>query len=427
MASSTTPDFSSHFSIANIPFGVASCNKHPSPAAVTRILNKVVFLDVLARKGMFNGVGGFHLAHFEQDTLNSFAALGRPTHRAVRERLQAIIAANQLPDESISPVADVTMHLPVRVQDFVDFSCVMEHIMTGTEIMTGKRIAPPAFDYMPLGYGGRCSSIVVSDTPIRRPLGLSRDKSENASGPTKFGPSGELDYELEVACIIGKPVPVGERVMAREAGDHIFGIVLLNDWSARDLQELEMVPMGPQASKNFGTTISPWIITPDALESFPAQAPLPRHAPLSPHLVESPDAAAYSVQLQAEYLPAAETAKEAAPSQVICKSRLEWTNWSFRQMVAQFAVAGGGLNAGDLLASGTVSGSADGARGCLYELTWGWKRPLKLQDGSERMSLRDGDGIRITAWAGMPGEDAAASGVGFGECTGRILPAPPLV
>ncbi|KAM5356839.1 hypothetical protein ACJ41O_003485 [Fusarium nematophilum] len=250
------------------------------------------------------------------------------------------------------------MHLPVRVQDFVDFSCVMEHIMTGTEIMTGKRIAPPAFDYMPLGYGGRCSSIVVSDTPIRRPLGLSRDKSENASGPTKFGPSGELDYELEVACIIGKPVPVGERVMAREAGDHIFGIVLLNDWS---------VP----TPRRILSSSKPSIFQPRKLQ------------------------------------------------------KKQHRHRSF--MVAQFAVAGGGLNAGDLLASGTVSGSADGARGCLYELTWGWKRPLKLQDGSERMSLRDGDGIRITAWAGMPGEDAAASGVGFGECTGRILPAPPLV
>ncbi|KAJ3548984.1 hypothetical protein NM208_g567 [Fusarium decemcellulare] len=409
MVSSTTPDFSNHFSIANIPFGVASCTKHPNPAPVTRILNNVVFLDVLARRGMFDGIDGLLLSHFEQSTLNPFAALGRQTHRAVRERLQNIITTNQLPDESITPVTDVTMHLPVRIEDFVDFSCVMEHIMSGTEIMTGKRVAPPAFDYIPLG-----------------PLGQFRDKSESASRPVKFGPSCELDYELEVACVIGKPVPVGERVVARVADDHIFGVVLLNDWSARDLQELEMVPMGPQASKNFGTTVSPWIITLDALGPFPAEAPLPRYLPLSPYLVESPEATAYSVQLQAEYIPAVEPTGEETKPQVICKSRLEWMNWSFRQMVAQFAVAGGGLNAGDLLASGTVSGSTDDARGCLYELTWGWKHPLKLQDGSERTSLLDGDGIRITAWAGKPGEDAASSGVGFGECTAIILPATPL-
>lgn len=290
---------------------------------------------------------------------------------------------------------------------------------------------PPAFFHLPIAYAGRASSIVASGTPIQRAIGQFYDKTAPmttaGTPPVVCGPSRQMDYELEFAAIVGKPLAMNQGLNAKDADEYIFGFVILNDWSgkssvlpsivgihvdpllARDIQGFEMRPLGPCNGKNLGTTISPWVVTMEALEPFRVRLP-PREIPVVSYL-EDPEESLYSIDMTVEIISGAQTTP-------VCKSNLSSLYWNIRQMAAHIVSAGSGLRTGDVLATGTVSGTEPGSYGCLLEVTEGGKNPIKLSDGTERHFLNDGDVVRMVAVAG--GDD---SGVGFGDCVGELLPA----
>lgn len=315
-----------------------------------------------------------------------------------------------------------------------DFSCSLEHVKNAGRIIVNDERPPPAFFNFPIAYQGRASSVIVSGTDVERPIGQYRDNSAqtaaNEPKPVVFGPSQAVDYELEFAAIIGKPLPMRQRLNAVDADEHIFGFVILNDWSgnwrvlhtfsetmlmkytpARDIQGFEMTPLGPFNGKNFGTSISPWVVTPDALEAFHTEGQKPA-VDLPKHL-RNPGHQSYAIRMQVDIL-----AGNAAT--VTGTSWLQGLYWTPRQMIAHAVSAGAPLRTGDLLATGTVSGEGADARGCLLELTEGGIKSFKLIDGSERAFLQDGDVVRMTAVAGEE-----QSGVGFGECVGRLVASRP--
>jgi fumarylacetoacetase len=297
------------------------------------------------------------------------------------------------------------MHLPVRVGDFSDFSLSKNHVLNASKAVFGVESLPPGFLHFPVGYAGRSSSIMVSGAPVRRPLGQYRSPDG-----VVFGPSKAMDYELEVACIVGKPSQMGTPVRIDDAMEHAFGFVLLNDWSARDIQGLEMNPLGPFNGKSAATTISPWIVTADALQPF-TSAVQHRENPEAPYLKGSQSNTHYAVDLRVDLQ------EESGPTTTLCNSNLNLMYWTFKDMIAHQTINGCAINSGDILATGTVSGSDEKSLGCLLELTSGGKKTVKLASGSERIYLDDGDIVRVTGWAGTLGSDAC---VGFGECVGKL-------
>ncbi|KAK1594738.1 fumarylacetoacetase [Colletotrichum navitas] len=385
--------FSEHFSIANIPYGIASTPKRPRGVA-TRVEDSVVFLadlDIEASEPLKSALS--------QPTLNDLIAVEKTELQLLRRNIQRLLSDKPTLSKHGVPVNEVQLHLPVKVYGFTDFSCSVQHMMNASEAVRGKAEMPPAAPYLPIGYSGRPSSIVVSGTSITRPYGQYRDGDRIG-----FGPAQALDYELEVACIIGKPTKLGNRVSVSDADEHIFGLVLLNDWSARDIQGLEMSPLGPLNGKSFGTSISPWVITLEALEPFATQPPA-RDVPAQPYLTDKKEKSSYKIELKAEVLTNGKAT-------TVCKAQLSWMSWTFRDLVAQQTINGCNLNTGDLLATGTVSGTGDDEHGCLLEMTKGGKVGWKTSDGQDRTYLKDGDGVRISGYAG--------GGVGFGECVGFI-------
>ncbi|KAK2736758.1 hypothetical protein FQN55_001520 [Onygenales sp. PD_40] len=396
-----------HFGINNIPFGVGSSPSISPPQCVSRVGNTVIFLSLLAKAGLFADSGPLLEEAFSEPTLNKFAALPKEIHRHVRSVVQnALLTGCPLPEGSTADISDVQLHLPVAVGEFTDFSASKEHVLNAGEVVTGKRALPPAFLDFPIAYAGRASSIVVSGTPIERPMGQFLNRQSTVP-EVVYGPSRQVDFELEVAAIIGQSVDGGQRVTATDADEHIFGLVLLNDWSARDIQAYEMSPLGPFNGKNFGTTISPWVITLAALEPFTVPAPA-REKPVASYLHGGLDKA-FSIILKADV-----RGGEMAYT-TVCESNMGMMYWTFSHMLAHHTVGGCSLRTGDILASGTVSGSGNGEFGCLLESTWGGTKPISLADGTARAFLEDGDEVRFTG--------QADAGVGFGECVGRLVPA----
>ncbi|KAL2681098.1 hypothetical protein Neosp_008701 [[Neocosmospora] mangrovei] len=392
-------DFSHHFSDENIPFGIASSDKHHDPQAVTRLGTTVLFLADLQDNGLF---GGLPKNVFKQSTLNEFAALPRSKSVKVRKKIQDVFRQGGIEgflSTAQEDVSLVTMHLPIEIKDF------------SGRIVIGSTKPPPSFFKFPIGYQGRTSSIVVSGTDIERPMGQFRDKSVTDPLSEKaiiYGPSRQVDYEVELAVIVGKPLPMKQKLNAKDAEEHIFGFVILNDWSARDIQGFEMNPLGPFNGKSLGTSISPWVVTLEALEHFKTGAS-PQQKSLVSYL-RSSKPSTYSITMEVEIL----TGSNATKTGVCPVSSLYW---SPPQLLAHAVSSGSALRTGDILATGTVSGSTDGSHGCLLETTEGGTKPLTLSDGSRRTYLEDGDVVRITAVAGE-----ASSGVGFGECIGRLTP-----
>ncbi|KAF5006424.1 hypothetical protein FDECE_7184 [Fusarium decemcellulare] len=407
----TSMDFSHHFSDKNIPFGIASSPNHPNPQAVTRVGNKVIFLADLQENGFFGESKGLSKAVFSQKTLNQFAALPRTEQQAVRKEIQDKFHQHGIegfPSGSQEGVSEVTMHLPVEIKDFADFSCSLHHVTNAGRIVVGSTQPPPSFFKFPIGYQGRTSSIVVSGTDIERPMGQFRNPSAtdpNGEDAIAYGPSQKVDYEVEFAAIIGKPLPMKQRLHAKDAEEHIFGFVILNDWSARDIQGYEMNPLGPFNGKSLGTSISPWVVTPDALESFRTSAS-PQKGMIASYL-NHPKPSTYSITMEVEILSNSHATK-------IGTCPVSSLYWTPPQMIAHSVSSGSALRTGDILATGTVSGSEEGSQGCLLETTEGGTRPLTLRDGSKRTYLGDGDVVRITAVAG--------EGVGFGDCIGGLTP-----
>jgi fumarylacetoacetase len=291
--------------------------------------------------------------------------------------------------------------MPVSVGDFTDFSCSSDHVQNASEAIFGTRSTPPAFYNFPVGYAGRCSSLDISGTPVERPMGqhwVGKPGSE-----VKFGPSQRMDFELELACVIGKPLARRERVLASKAKDHIFGYCLINDWSARDIQALEMNPLGPLNGKNAATTVSPWIITPEALQPFQAEIPA-REQAVTSYLDHN--GGSYNIQLQVEVSQQGEE-----KGSVVCSSNASWMYWTLAQCVAHQAIGGCGLRTGDLLATGTVSGRGETEHGCLME-------HMKAGSTPPRGYLEDNETVTLSGYCG--------EGVGFGECAATLVSAKPL-
>ncbi|KAL2012173.1 hypothetical protein VTN00DRAFT_4891 [Thermoascus crustaceus] len=418
----------SPFSLANIPFGIISTATTTSPVPAVAIGTYALNLAAFASSGGFSQLPAIqpHLSVFRQTTLNSFAALGRPVHRQVREYLQAIFR-NDTPypqllkdneaarKESLIPLSDVTNHVPLQIGDYTDFYAGLNHAYNVGVLFRGPDNAlQPNYKHLPVGYHGRASSVVPSGTPIRRPNGqIITNPAATTKVPT-LSPCRRLDFELELGAFICKGNNLGEPIPIDRAEEHLFGVVLMNDWSARDVQAWEYVPLGPFNAKNFGTTISPWVVLMDALEPFcaPCLEPGDRES-LLPYLREKRAANGYNIRLEVELKTSA-----GDQSTVITKTNATNLLYSFPQMLAHHSITGCNMNTGDLLGSGTISGTEPGTEGSLLEQTKGGKEPVKLADGSERTFLQDGDEV---IFRGVCGEEG--SYVGFGECTGKILPA----
>jgi fumarylacetoacetase len=303
---------------------------------------------------------------------------------------------------------DVEMLLPVDIGDYTDFYASIHHATNVGSMFRPDNPLLPNYKWIPIGYHGRASSIVVSGTPFHRPKGQTRD---DASQPPLFGPTKRLDYELEVGVVIGKGNDLGESIPIDRANDHILGLCIVNDWSARDVQTWEYQPLGPFLAKNFATSISPWVVTLDALAPFRADAPEHDDAPLLPYL--SPAGAAYDITLEVWL----RSAKMNAPV-LVSRGNFRDMYWTVSQLVAHHASNGCNLRTGDLLASGTVSGTTKESRGCLLERTWRGTEPLELPNGEQRRFLEDGDEVIMRAYCERDG----ATRVGFGECRGTVLP-----
>jgi fumarylacetoacetase len=408
----------SHFPIQNLPFGVFQPGDGKSRVGVA-IGDLVIDLSVLEELGHFRSPEFQDRNVFSEDSLNAFLALGRAAWRKTREVLQHLLSAqtpmlrddSRLRERVFHAQEDVAMQLPARIGNYTDFYSSYHHAQNvGTMLRGLENALMPNWKWLPVAYHGRASSVVISGTDVRRPSG--QTKPPDAASPT-FGPTKSLDYELEMAFLIGPGNSLGGPVAIDGAIDHIFGLVLMNDWSARDIQAWEYQPLGPFLAKNFCTSISPWVVTLEALEPF--RKPL---APQDPHplpYLRAKSDFMFDIHLEARLQTSSMDA-----SHIITRTNFQNLYWSIAQQLAHHTVNGCNLQPGDLLASGTISGATEESRGCMLELTWRGANPLKLPNSEARKWLEDGDELTITGWCQGDGYR-----VGFGEVSGRILPAAP--
>lgn len=389
------------WSIDNLPYGVAS-TADGSTQVVTRLGDDVIRLATLAES---DGVRKWART-FDHSSLNPFIAQGRSSWSAARRWLRTILqddARRALVAAAITPLADVTLHLPVRIADYVDFYASEQHATNvGSIFRPGGAALTPNWKHLPIGYHGRSGTVVVSGTDIVRPVGQ-RKGTEDAA--PVFGPSVRLDIEAEVGFVVGGETEVGTRVSVDEAAEHLFGVALFNDWSARDIQAWEYVPLGPFLGKSFASTLSAWITPMEALHE--ARTALPVQDPQPLEYLQGDDLFGLDLQLEVRL-----------NDTVVSRPPYKAMYWSPAQMLAHLTVNGAGLRNGDLFASGTVSGDERDQRGSLLELSWSGKEPVELSDGTTRSFLEDGDTVTITATAPATGGRRLA----LGEVSGRILP-----
>ena len=406
----------SDFPIQNLPFGVFQ-PKEDKPRVGVAIGDRVVDLSALEELGHFQSPEFQGRKVFSEESLNSFLALGQPAWRKTREVLQHLLAADApiLRDDPVIRARvfhaqkDVIMKLPVSIGNYTDFYSSYHHAHNvGTMLRGPENALMPNWKWLPVAYHGRASSVVISGTDVRRPSG--QIKPPDASEPM-FSASKSLDYELEMAFLIGPGNSLGAPVPIDRAMDHIFGLVLMNDWSARDIQAWEYQPLGPFLAKNFCTSISSWVVTLEALEPF--RKPLPPQDPAPLPYLRAKNDFTFDIQLEARL----QGLSMKAPH-VITRTNFQNLYWSISQQLAHHTITGCNLEPGDLLASGTISGATDESRGCMLELTWRGANPLKLPNGEARKWLEDGDTLTITGWC-----QGNSYRVGFGEVSGRILPA----
>ncbi len=406
------------FPIQNLPFGIFSDGLNATRRAGVAIGNCIVDLAALESAGLLTvASSGAGDSVFVRDALNDFIALGRDTWRSVRIQLSKLLSRDhatlrddaELRNRALIRQSDATLYLPVQIPGYTDFYSSKEHATNvGSMFRDPKNALLPNWLEIPIGYNGRASSVVVSGTPVRRPNG--QLKLPDQERPV-FGSCRKLDIELETGFIVGRGNALGEPIKCGEAEEHIFGMVLLNDWSARDIQQWEYVPLGPFNSKGFATTISPWIVTLDALEPFrvaqPAQDPQPleylRHA------------GEHAFDISLEVLLKPHGVKEAT---TIARTNFRHMYWTMAQQLAHHTVSGCNTRVGDLMGSGTISGPTDDSFGSLLELTWNGKNPLELKGGGTRGFIEDGDQLTLAGWCQGDGYR-----VGFGTCVGEILPA----
>jgi fumarylacetoacetase len=404
------------FSIQNLPFGIFSDERDAAPRAGVAIGDAIVDLAALRAAGLL--ALDVEEDVFARASLNAFIALGRDVWRSVRVQLSTLLdaATSTLRDDAalrervLVPMPSATMHMPVDIPGYTDFYSSKEHATNvGSMFRDPKNALLPNWSEMPIGYNGRASSVVVSGTGVRRPMG--QLKLPDQERPI-YGACRKLDIELETGFIVGRGNALGEPIACGDAEDHIFGMVLLNDWSARDIQQWEYVPLGPFNSKSFTTTISPWIVTLDALEPF--RVPQPEQAPEPLPYLRHAGAHGFDIALEVLLRPEGDD----APT-VIARTNFKHMYWTMAQQLAHHTVSGCNTRVGDLMGSGTISGPTPDSFGSLLELTWNGARPIALESGGTRTYIVDGDELTLAGWCQGNGYR-----VGFGTCVGKILPAP---
>lgn len=404
----------SDFPIQNLPFGIVK-TAQLSPRVATRIGDFAVDIKTLFVLGYMENLP-FELADFDATSLNTMMKRGKKAVRDLRNRLSKLFDTNY-PDlqknehhvqQVLIPIDQVTMCMPVEIGDYTDFYSSREHATNvGMMFRDPANALLPNWLWLPVGYHGRSSSIVISGEPVRRPKGQIKPNPEE---PPIFAACRNLDFELEMAFITFDGKPLGERISTEEAEEFIFGMCLFNDWSARDMQTWEYVPLGPFLAKNFASSISPWIVTLDALQPYAVDGPAQEPEVLS--YLKYQGKKSYDIQLEVYIQP------ENAGETKICTSNFKYMYWNMAQQLAHHTVNGCNVRCGDLMGSGTISGPTPDSYGSMLELSWKGTKPLPMNDGSERKFIQDGDTVIMRGFSAKDGVR-----IGFGEVTGKVLPA----
>ena len=411
------------FPIQNLPLGVFARGGDARARIGSAIGDQVLDLEACAERGLLRGLPEEVESACRTATLNALMGLEPRLRGTLRHRLShllrvegAFVTARSEAREVLVPQADVEMRLPAAVGDYTDFYASIFHATNVGRMFRPDNPLLPNYRWVPIGYHGRASSLLVSGTPIRRPHGQTAPKGD---APPDFGPSRALDYELEVGAFLGPGNPLGSSIPITEAEEHVFGLCLVNDWSARDVQGWEYQPLGPFLSKSFATSLSPWVVTLEALAPFrvPALVRAPGDPDPLPHLRSEDVAARGGIDLRLEVLLSSEAMRrEGQPPVGLSHSNLRDLYWTLGQMVTHHSSNGCNLQPGDLVASGTVSGPEKENRGCLLEKTWRGEEPLTLPTGEERRFLEDGDEVILRGHC----EREGCTRIGFGECRGVI-------
>jgi fumarylacetoacetase len=404
-AASWVPAGTPGFGLENLPYGAVAVRPGEPARVAVRIGDHALVLERLAAAGLLDVVPVPREA-LAAPVLNGLLACGRPAWHALRARLVDLLRLEAPRREAAEPalvaLADVEVRLPVAIGDYVDFYSSLEHATAvGRLLRPGGDPLEPNWRHLPVAYHGRASSVVVSGTPVRRPRG--QRPPDAAGGAPSFGPSAQLDFELELGFVTGPGNALGASIPAREAAEHVFGFVLVNDWSARDLQRWEYRPLGPFLAKSFATSVSPWVVPLEALDPYRVPGP-PQEPPPLPYL-RAPGDWALDVALEVELA-----------GEVVSRGNARGLYWTFPQQLAHATANGANMRPGDLYASGTISGPQRGAAGSLLELTRAGAEPLVLRDGTARAFLQDGDRVALRGSCGG-GE------LSFGEVAGTVLPA----
>jgi fumarylacetoacetase len=403
----------SDFPIQNIPFGIFKTS-NKSPRMATIIGDTVIDLQAMAEMGYFNDLDLIKSV-FSQKYINEFMALGKPKTLALRDRIAELFASDNTlirDDENakgkiLQHVSNVELLLPVQIGDYTDFYSSREHATNvGMMFRDPANALLPNWLHLPVGYHGRASSIVVSGTSLHRPKGQIRPNLEE---PPIYSVSRQLDFELEVAFVVGKSSALGSTVSTEAAENYIFGLALFNDWSARDIQSWEYVPLGPFLGKNFGSTLSPWIVTLEALEILRVPGPVQDPKVLS--YLEYSGQKSFDINLDVNIRT------EKGDEKNVCHSNFKYMYWTMVQQLAHHTVNGCNLRVGDLCASGTISGPTPDSYGSMLEISWKGTKPVAMPDGSERKFINDGDSVVMRGWGERNGVR-----IGFGNCEGKVLP-----
>jgi fumarylacetoacetase len=409
----------SDFSLQNLPFGIFACKTVNEPRVGLALGDSIVDTVVLFDAGLLSGVRGLTREHLCNASLNVLLAQGSTTWRELRLRVAELFTAGNRevydnPDLHARVLVKQSlarMHLPTKIGSYVDFYSSREHASNvGSMFRDPQNPLLPNWLHIPIGYNGRSSSIVPTGVAIKRPLGQLKNDADPA--PT-FGPSRQLDFELEMAFITGRQTQLGERIPAAHTDDYIFGMTLLNDWSARDVQRWEYVPLGPFLAKTFATSMSPWIVTLDALQPFRVNGP-EQTVPVLPYL-QTHGAQTYDINLEVWL----QSAKMNTPMK-ICRTNFRHMYWNMAQQLAHMTSNGTNIDIGDVYGSGTISGPTPDSYGSMLELCWKGTKPLQLPDGTQRKFIEDGDTVIMKGWAEKDGVR-----VGFGEVRSLVQPADP--
>jgi fumarylacetoacetase len=414
----------SDFPIQNLPLGVFRRKaEERAPRIGVAIGDQILDLSRCVELKLLDQVKPEAASALCNETLNAFMALGRLHWKALRRQVASLLdSESRLREELgaqtavLAPMREAEMLMPATIGDYTDFYASIHHATNVGSMFRPDSPLLPNYKHLPVGYHGRASSIMLSGDPVRRPCGQT---VQNDAGPPTFGPCKLLDYEMEMGILVGPGNDIGTRIGIGEAPSHVFGMVIVNDWSARDVQKWEYQPLGPFNAKNFATTISPWVVTMEALAPFRVEGP-PRAADDPPVLEYLRPIEDFALNITVEVRIASTIMRDRnLPPALVSIGNLRDMYWTVMQMLVHHTSTGCNMRTGDLLATGTISGTTEDSRGCLLERTWRGQNPIALPDGTQRKFLQDGDAVIMRAYCDGPG----ARRIGFGECRGVVLPA----